>query len=41
VVDTAYGDGVPPTGADRPAAGLDLPLAASSAVLLRTVRTSP
>ncbi len=39
VVDTAYGDGVPPAGADRPAAGLDLPLAAASGVLLRTVRT--
>ena len=39
VVDTAYGDGRPPTGTDRPAAGLDLPLLARSAVLLRAVRT--
>ena len=41
VVDTAYGDGVPPVGLDRPAAGLDLPLAAASGVLLRTARTTP
>ena len=38
VVDTAYGDGLPPAGLDRPASGLDLPLAPSSAVLLRAVR---
>jgi hypothetical protein len=30
---------VPPAGADRPAAGLDLPVTARSAVLLRAVRT--
>jgi glycogen operon protein len=39
VVDTACADGVPPPGADRPAAGLDLPVTARSAVLLRAVRT--
>jgi glycogen operon protein len=39
VADTAYDDGLPPTGLDRPAGGLDLPLAPSSAVLLRAVRT--
>jgi isoamylase len=38
VADTAYGDGLPPAGTDRPASGLDLPLAARSAVLLRAVR---
>jgi glycogen operon protein len=39
VVDTAYPDGLPPPAAARPAAGLDLPLAGRSAVLLRSVRT--
>jgi isoamylase len=39
VVDTTYADGRPPVGADRPAGGLDLPLTARSAVLLRAVRT--
>ena len=35
VVDTAYPDGFPLEGAGRPVAGLDLPLVAHSAVLLR------
>jgi len=39
VVDSTYADGMPPAGADRPAAGLDLPVTARSAVLLRAVRT--
>jgi len=39
VVDTVYPDGLPPPAAARPAAGLDLPLAGRSAVLLRSVRT--
>jgi glycogen operon protein len=39
VVDSTYGDGVAPAGTDRPAAGLDLPVTARSAVLLRAVRT--
>jgi isoamylase len=38
VVDTAYSDGIPPQAADRLAAGLELPLLAHSAVLLRTRR---
>jgi hypothetical protein len=38
VVDTAYADGLPPTGHDRPAVGVDLPVPARSAVLLRAVR---
>jgi isoamylase len=39
VVDTVYPDGLAPSGVDRPAAGLDLPLAGRSAVLLRAVRS--
>ena len=39
VVDAAYGDGRPPSGLDRPAGGVDLPLVAGSGVLLRAVRT--
>jgi isoamylase len=39
VVDTVYPDGLAPSGVDRPAAGLDLPVAARSAVLLRAVRS--
>ena len=39
VVDSTYGDGRPPAGMDRPAAGLELPLLARSAVLLRAIRT--
>ena len=38
VVDTTYPDGRPPTGMERPAAGVELPLPARSAVLLRAVR---
>jgi isoamylase len=38
VVDTAYSDGTPPQAADRLAAGLELPLLAHSAVLLRARR---
>jgi glycogen operon protein len=39
VVDTAYPDGLAPAGMDRPAAGVDLPVPARSAALLRAVRT--
>jgi glycogen operon protein len=39
VVDTTYADGLPPAGMDRPAAGIELPVPARSAVLLRAVRT--
>jgi glycogen operon protein len=39
VVDTVYPDGLAPSGVDRPAAGMDLPVAARSAVLLRAVRS--
>ena len=37
VVDTAYSDGRPPAGSDRPAS--DLPVTGRSALLLRAVRT--
>jgi glycogen operon protein len=39
VVDTAYDDGLPAAGMDRPAAGVELPLQSRSAVLLRAIRT--
>ncbi|CAA9229348.1 MAG: GH13_11 / GH13 / GH13_10 / GH13_13 / CBM 48 / GH13_14 / GH13_32 [uncultured Corynebacteriales bacterium] len=39
VLDTTAPDGLPPAGTDRPAAGMDLPVTARSAVLLRAVRT--
>jgi isoamylase len=38
VVDTTYAGGLPPPGNDRPPAGLELPMVARSAVLLRVVR---
>ena len=41
VVDTAYPDGRPPAGTDRPAGGLDVPLPARSAVLLRATHPPP
>ena len=39
VVDTAYTGGLPAPGQDRPPAGVDLPMVARSAVLLKVVRT--